>query len=115
MLINSSQGWRGISASPFCKLYSSHLQQLLLYVRVAVLRTRTNGLKAVQKFGTNFSFPRKINAYILLQQLYFPADAGRTTDHGQLAYITGILIGPLSINFTYQNLSPVSHKSKRPV
>lgn len=43
------------------------------------------------------------------------ADAGRLSDHGQLAYISGLLIESLSIHSVFHSISWMSHKSKRPV
>lgn len=114
MSINSSIRWIGISASPFCAFYSIHLQQLLPDARVAVFITQKYALRAVKKLGTNISFPRLMKGLHCLTVAVF-ADAGRITNQGLLAYITGLLIGPLSINSTYHTLSWMSHKSKWPV
>lgn len=42
-------------------------------------------------------------------------DAGRTVDHGQLSFISGLLIGPLQVGSVFHTISWLSHKSKRPV
>lgn len=43
------------------------------------------------------------------------SDAGRVEDHGELAYFSGLLIGPLAEGSLLYTLAWSSHKSKRTV
>ena len=114
MSLNSSIGWLGIAASPFCAFYASHLQQKLPDARVSVLSLQANGLKVLKKLGTSISFPKPMKGPHAVSIAVF-ADAGRLEDHGQLAFVSGLLIGPLALDSTFHTISWMSHKSKRPV
>ena len=113
MSLNSSLGWLGIAASPFCAFYASFLQQKLPNATVAALVSQANGLKLLKNLGTRISFPRPSSGTKQVSIVVF-ADAGRQSDYGQLSYIAGILVSPLVQGSVFYVLSWMSHKSKRP-
>lgn len=57
MSLNSSLGWLGIAASPFCAFYSSYMQKMLPSANVPVLPAQTAALCVVKTLGSNISFP----------------------------------------------------------
>lgn len=114
MSLNSSLGWLGLAASPFCAFYASHLQQKLPKATVSVLTLQANALRTLKKLQTFICYPRPVGGSHSVTIAIF-ADAGRLTDHGQLSYISGLLLGPLQKGSIFHVLSWMSHKSKRPV
>ncbi len=115
MSINSSLGWLGIAASPFCALYESYLQQKLPKANVETLLCQARHLKTLKKLGTTISFPRAPKGKEVPVSVVVFSDASRTDDRGQLCYIAGLLLGPLQKDSTFYTLSWQSHRSKRPV
>jgi len=115
MSINSSLGWLGIAASPFCAFYASYLQQKLPNACVSSLVSQVNALRLLKKLGSRIFFPRPEDGKKESVSIAVFADAGRTLDHGQLSIVAGLLIGPLSENSILHVYSWISHKSKRPV
>lgn len=92
MSINSSLGWLGIPASQFGAFYSSFLQQQLPNVTVSSLTIQEKCLSHLKKLGTTISFPRPpIGETLKLSILVF-ADAGRTSDYGQLSTLSVVLV-----------------------
>ena len=115
MSINASVNWLGITASPICAFYSSHLQQRTPINNVGNLLLQSAALRKLQKIGTQSCYPTPPeNENVTVSALVF-ADAGKTEDHGQLSYIGGILLGPLKKGSRFYPLSWSSRKSKRPV
>lgn len=87
---------------------------MLPNANVPVLLAQASALKVLKNMGTNISFSKpKKGAHTMSISIF--ADAGRVVDHGQLCFISGLLIGPLAINSVFHTLSWISHKSKRPV
>lgn len=114
MFVNSSVGWLGISASPFCSFYSSYLQQKLPSAKVSTLIPQSNAMRTLKKLSTVIFYPRPSHGQHKVSVVLFP-DASRFTDHGQFALIAGILIGRLQGGSVYHVFNRLSHKSKRPV
>jgi len=56
--VNSSIGWLGISASPFCSLYASYLQQKAPMPLVRDLVCQINSIRTLKKLGTTIRFKR---------------------------------------------------------
>jgi len=56
--VNSSLGWLGIAASPFCAFYSSYLQQQSSNPTVYNLIAQINSLRLLKKYGTCTSYKR---------------------------------------------------------
>lgn len=115
MSINASINWLGITASPICAFYSSHLQQRTPINNVGNLLLQSAVLRKLQKIGTQTCYPMPpSNKPVTVSAVVF-ADAGKCDDHGQLSFIGGILLGPLKKGSQFYPLSWSSHKSKRPV
>lgn len=115
MSLNSSLGWLGISASPFCSFCSSYLQQKLTDGLVSALISQTNALRSLKRLGTSIHFPRQSSSqHFTLSAVVF-ADAGRHVDYGQASIIAGPLLEMLKEDSTFHCLSWMSHNSKRPV
>ena len=82
--VNSSIGWLGIAASPFCTFYASTLQQKLPSASVHDLISQINNIRVLKKLGSAVTFKRpKDEKQYRLSVLIF-SDASRSTDHGQL-------------------------------
>lgn len=112
--INSSLGWIGTAASPFCSFYASFLQQKTPDTNVSHLVDQINIVKKLQKLGTNICYPRpndkkKYNLTVLAF-----ADASKPNEYGQIGVIVGLLVGEFAQNSIYHPVSWLSHKSKRP-
>lgn len=87
---------------------------MLTSANVPFLDARANGIKIVKNLGKNIAFPNQNKGPNTVSIAVF-GDAGRLSYHGQLCYITGLLIGTLAINSAFYSLSWVSQKSRRPV
>ena len=95
MSINASINWLGITASPICAFYSSHLQQRTPINNVGNLLLQSAVLRKLQKIGTQTCYPMPpSNKPVTVSAVVF-ADAGKCDDHGQLSFIGVILLGPL--------------------
>ena len=113
--VNSKIGWLGISASPFCALYASYLQQKSPTPTIRDMITQINCLRYLKKLGTCISFVTpQVQCEMKLSVVVF-ADASRSGDHGQLSYLSCLLFGDLQKDSIVHTLSWTSHKSKRPV
>ncbi len=112
--INSSLGWLGSNASPFCAFYSSWLQQKAPSPTVKDLISQINSLWLSKKLGTTTLYKRPSNGSIELSVLFF-ADASRKDDHGQFCFLSGLLFGDLKLDSIFHVLSWSSIKSRRPV
>jgi len=112
MSINSSLGWLGITSSPLCGLYSSLLQQRLVERKVQNVIDQSNAFRMLKKFETVTKYPTMATGFKEILLVIF-ADAGRRIDHGQLCFISGILIGPLQRGSRFYVINWTSHKSKR--
>lgn len=115
MSVNSSIGWLGFAASPLCAFHASHLQQKMAHLTVDAIRSQTNYLKLLKQFGSLIRYPAPIANTSATASILVFSDAGRLTDHGQLSYFAGLLIGPFAQDSLFYVLSWMSHKSKRPV
>ena len=112
---NSSLGWIGTAASPFCSFYASYMQQKAPELKVSHLIEQVNIVRQLKKLGTTIAYPRPSdNSRYELSVLVF-ADASRIDDCGQLGVVTGLLIGEMKNNSIYHAISWMSHKAKRPV
>ena len=115
MSINASINWLGITASPICAFYSSHLQQKTPSNNIGNLLLQSAVLRKLQNIGTQSCYPAPPrNQSVPVSAVMF-ADAGKTEDHGILSYIGGILLGQLKKGSQFYPLSWSSRKSKRPV
>lgn len=113
--INASIGWLGVTASPFCAQVSSHLQQHAPNATIKEMIQQINLLRKLKKVCTVATYKcPKPNASKKLSVLVF-SDAGRTSDHGQLCFIAGLLVGELTEGSIFHSVSWSSRKSKRPV
>lgn len=115
MSIASSINWLGMTASLHCAYYSSLLQQRIPDNTVSNLQLQQSVLRKLQKIGTTTAYPRPPLNTDLEPSIVVFADAGRHESHGQLCYISGLLLGPLCKESTFYTLSWASHKSRRPV
>lgn len=113
--INSSLGWIGTAASPFCSFYASYLQQKAPDTKVSDLIEQVHILRKLKKLGTAISYPRPTEKSENELSVLVFADASRTDDVGQLGVLTGLLIGEMKNNAIYHTISWISHKAKRPV
>lgn len=115
MSVNSSIGWLGIAASPFCAFYASHLQQKMPKATVEAIMSQIRYLRLLKQLGTCIVFPSPPRRGSFTVSVLVFSDAGRTVDHGQLSYVAGLLLGPMSEGSLFYTMSWMSHKSKRPV
>ena len=113
--LNSSLGWIGVAASPFCAHAASYLQQKGANPSVEDLITQINMLRHLKKMSTSVSFKRPVEKGNYGVSLVVFADASRQTDHGQLGCISGLLFGDLDEGSTFHVISWSSRKSRRPV
>eukprot|EP00178_Gracilaria_changii_P027963 TRINITY_DN936_c0_g2_i2.p1 TRINITY_DN936_c0_g2~~TRINITY_DN936_c0_g2_i2.p1 ORF type:complete len:399 (+),score=36.11 TRINITY_DN936_c0_g2_i2:473-1669(+) len=111
---NSSIGWLGIAASPFCAIASSLLQQKGPHVTVKDLVSQFNVLRNLKKRGTCSRYHRPPPGSYPVSVLVF-ADASRTMDHGQLGFVAGLMFGKFEEGSVFHPISWSSHKSRRPV
>lgn len=114
--INASVGWLGVTASPFCALFSSYMQQLAPKACVRHLLYQTNHLRNLKKLGTTVKYCHRPSTLPneKVSVLVF-SDAGRTCDYGQLCFIAGLLFGDISEGSIFHVVSWSSRKSTRPV
>lgn len=113
--INSSIGWLGTAASPFCAFYASHLQQKVPNTTVHDLISQINSVRLLKKLGSTIKYKRPLeNKSYPLSILVF-ADASRNEDYGQLGYVAGLLTGDFELGSIFHVLSWSLHKSKRPL
>lgn len=74
-LTNSSLGWIGTSASPFCSFYASYLQHKAPNTKISNLVDQQNIVRKLKRIGTKINYPRpKDNKFcdlrILTLQIY---------------------------------------------
>ena len=112
---NSSLGWIGTAAPPFCSFYASYLQQKAPDLKVCHLVEQINIVRKLKKLGTTVAYPRPTDKDKYQLSVLVFADASRTDDCGQLGILTGLLIGEIKKNAIYHTISWISHKAKRPV
>lgn len=112
--INSSLGWIGTAASPFCSFYALFLQQKNPETNVSHLVDQINIVKKLQKIGTQIHYPRPSdkNEYNLTVLPF--ADASKPNEYGQIGVLVGLLVGEFEQNTIYHAISWLSHKAKRP-
>lgn len=114
MSINASIGWLGITTSPLCSFYASHLQQKIREKRVSALLSQFSALRTLKKNGTVTKYPQpSFNGDSKLTLVAF-ADASHTKDSSQLFYIVGLVVGPVQKGSEFFVLSWSSHRSYRP-
>jgi len=113
--VNSSIGWLGIAASPFCSLYASYLQRKAPMPLVRDLVCQINSIWTLKKLGTTIRFKRPPGQDEYKISVLIFSDASRPCDYGQLGYVAGLLIGEFGSGSVFHTLSWTSHKSKRPV
>ena len=112
---NSSLGWIGTAASPFCAFYVSYLQEKAPETKVSHIIEQQNAVRKLKKLGKTISFPRPSDkAEYKLSVLVF-ADASKGDTYGQLGILAGRLVGNFKNSAIYHAVSWISHKSKRPV
>ncbi len=111
---NSSLGWLGTNESLFCALYSSWLQQKAPTPAVQDLISQINYVKQLKKLDTSISYLLPENGFHNVSVLIF-ADAIHPSDHGQLAFLSGLLFGDLASGSVFHVLSCPSRKLRRPV
>lgn len=104
----------GIAASPFHCFLRSHLQQLIRAEKASILYSQENVIRICKLRGTNISFPNPSNVQQNMSIATF-YNAGGTNAHSLLLFISGIMIGPLSINLVVHVISWMPPKSKRPI
>eukprot|EP00171_Calliarthron_tuberculosum_P022021 IDg22021t1 len=107
--------WIGTAASPFCAFASSYLQQKVSNVKVRDLITQINMTRKLKSLGTAIKFKRPMDSKKYDVSIVTFSDASRSNESGQIAYISGLLIGDLQMGSIFHTLSWTSHKSKRPV
>ena len=112
---NSSLGWIGTAASPFCSFYASYLQQKTPETKICHLVEQQNAVRKLKKLGTVINYPRPNDTLEYELSVLVFADASKGNDHGQFGVLTGLLVGELKNNSIYHPISWLSHKSKRPV
>ena len=112
---NSSLGWIGTAASPFCSFYAIYLQQKAPELKVSHLFEQVNIVKKLKKIGTTIAYPRPLDKKQYELSVLVFADASRTDDCGQLGVVTALLVGDMKKNSIYHIVSWVSHKAKPPV
>lgn len=113
--MNSSIGWLGIGASPFCAFYGSHLQQRVPSTKVHDLICQINATRLLQKLGSTIKYDRPADDKEYNLSMLVFADASRNVDYGQLGTVAGLLNGPFAVESIFHTLSWSSHKSRRPV
>ena len=112
--LNGSVGFIGTSASPFCAFTTSYLQQRRVSPEVKDLVLQCNLLRQLQKLGSTITFKRPSDTRSYSFKVLAFSDAARSNDHGQLAHISGLVIGDVSLNSIFHTLGWSSQKSKRP-
>lgn len=111
--LNSSLGGLGIAASPFCTFYASPMHQMLPSAKVSVLASQADALRILKNLGTNISFPKPVTgAHELCIEIFVAK--GRLSEHGQISYLSGLLIGSLVLNLVFHTISWMYHKSNPP-
>lgn len=113
--VNSTLGWIGNSASLFCALYASHLQQKSPEPIVKDLISQINAVKLLKKLGSVVLYKRPTFAKESNVAILVFSDASRSHDTGQLCYIAGLLFGTMNAKSVFHTISWSSRKSKRPV
>jgi len=110
-----SIGWIGVSASPFCALASSSLQQKVPDLKVKDLVHAINHLHMLKKLGTVIKYcrPEKRGEYEISVVVF--SDANRSNSSGQLGFIAGLVIGDFKKDSPFHAFAWASRKSKRPV
>ncbi len=112
--VTSSIGWVGTNSSLFCALYSSWLQQNAPTPTVQDLISLINYVKQLKKLGTSISYLRPENGSYNVS-VHFFADASHLSDHGQLAFLSGLFSGNFASGSVLHALSWSSGKSRKPV
>lgn len=97
---------------PFCVFGGIHLEKVLPESNLSVLTTQSNALNVVKNLGTCAKFRKTTKGKDTVFVSIF-SDAVRLSDHGQLLYISGLLICTLSKDSIFYFLSWMSRKSKR--
>lgn len=112
--INASIRWLGITTSPLCSLYASHIQKKLKEKRISSLISQYFILRTLAKHGTLTKYPYPSNNDTRPMTFVAFADAIHTKDSIQLFYIVGVAIGEVKKGSTFYVLSWSSHRSHRP-
>lgn len=113
--INSSVGWLGITASLFCSVFSSILQQCARKANVAGLCLQVTRLKKLKKIKTLMYYNRPNDNSTHAASIGVFCNARKCAESGQLCHIGGLLLGPLPANSTFHFFSWRSHKARLPV
>lgn len=82
--LNSSIGWLGITASPFCTEFASRIKQKAPKATVKDLIYQAHGLKMLQVLDSSVSFPSKSDELRHYLSILVFLDARRQCDRGQL-------------------------------
>lgn len=93
--LNSSIGWLGIAASPFCAFAASYLQQKGPFPTIKDMITQINMLRTLKRKGTSLRFLRPLSGKEYEISIIVFSDASRTNDYGQLGFVAGLLFGKL--------------------
>lgn len=110
LLQNSSFGWLLPDASPLCVFHASYLQRKLPNAADSALVSQSRALCGLIKLGSQNSLPTPFSVNVVVF-----AGADRSTDYGQMSYITGLLFGTPAKDSTFHNFFWVVHKPNRPV
>lgn len=112
--MNGSLGFIGHTASPFCSFTTSYLQQRRSNPVVKDLIQQCNMLRQLQDLGSTITFrrPDTIGSFPLKVVVF--SDAARSNDHGQLAFVAGLVIGEVDKESVFHTIAWRSQKSKRP-
>lgn len=113
--INSSVGWLGIAASPFCATFSSLFQQTAPIATIASLSNQSSRLRKLQRIGTSVHYCRPNDSFDHVVSVVVFCDAGRSAEAGQLCHIGGLLIDDLAYGSIMHIVSWSSLKAHRPV
>ena len=111
--VNGMIGFLGQNVSPLASFFNSYLQQCRSHTTIHHLIKQQNLVKKLKHFGTTSTFRALEKGTFDISVVIF-ADAGRPSDHGQLAYIAGLLIGDLKQGSIFHTVGWRSHLSMRP-
>lgn len=112
--VNGAIGWLGISASPFCSLVSSYLQQRSSKPSVHDRVTQINMTKHLKRLGTLVRYKRPNDKRQYRLSVVVFSDASKVNENGQLGYIMGTVIGDIQKESIIHVIDWSSSKSKRP-
>lgn len=112
--INISVGWLGITASPFCAVFSSLFQQDAPTATISTVCIQAARLAKLLKLGTATRYARLDDSLYHAASIVVFCDAGRPAEAGQLCNIGGLLVDDFSCGSIFHVISWASHKAHRP-